>query len=141
MLAEYPDDLRQDEDNNITIEYETAAELETCHELAQAAYKREFDAEEHECTICSRSLLGDKITLLTSCEHFFCTECLDSRPPDKLHNCYQCGKDWNFHDANPQGKAILQIYSDVKPEVETLLKRHRKTVKMFDHSVDFNAYD
>ena len=61
---------------DVRMEFANAMELETAYEAAAKAFKRQFDAEEHTCEICTRRLLGDKFTFLTSCEHYFCTECL-----------------------------------------------------------------
>jgi len=63
-------------------------ELEQACDEAKAAYKRSFDSEEHTCDICTRSLLGEKFTFLSSCEHFFCTECLS----DMIHEKIEAGQ-------------------------------------------------
>lgn len=47
---------------------------------------REFESEEHMCTICQRSLLGNRFTFLTSCEHYFCTECLKDMIETKINS-------------------------------------------------------
>ena len=76
LIEEYPDLFLKDKNGDVTLEYEDATELEKDFQAAAVAYRRSFDSEEHICEICSRSLLGEKFTFLTSCEHFFCTECL-----------------------------------------------------------------
>lgn len=47
---------------------------------------RKFESEEHVCTICQRNLLGSKFTFLTSCEHYFCTECLKDMISTKINS-------------------------------------------------------
>lgn len=68
----------QNAEGDISLTFKNVPELETAMLESKAAFKRSFDAEEHTCEICTRSLLGDKFTFLSSCEHFFCTECLSA---------------------------------------------------------------
>lgn len=76
LVAEHPDFFHQEDGENITLTFQTVAEMEASFREAQAAFKRGFESEEHECPVCMRSLLGEKFSFLTSCEHFVCTDCL-----------------------------------------------------------------
>ena len=76
LIEEYPSELVQDENEDITIEFENPAQLEMGFKSANLAFRRQFNSEEQECGICMRRLLGEKFSFLTSCEHFYCTECL-----------------------------------------------------------------
>ena len=87
-------------------------ELESAYADAQRAYMREFESEEHVCTICQRNLLGGKFTFLTSCEHYFCTECLQDMVVTKINsgqvghiNCAEddCRKNLNDLDVKNCG--------------------------------------
>lgn len=85
LLEQFPEDLVQDQDGNIRLEYNNVKQLEIDCDQAQAAFKRSFDSEEHYCEICTRSLLGDKFTFLSSCEHFFCSDCLKDMIVTKIN--------------------------------------------------------
>jgi len=85
LLEQFPDDFVQDQDGNIRLEYNNVKQLEIDCEQAQSAFKRSFDSEEHYCEICTRSLLGDKFTFLSSCEHFFCQDCLKDMIVTKIN--------------------------------------------------------
>ena len=85
LLEEYPDELVQDENGDVSLTFDSPKELEVALEQCGSAFKRVFDAEEHLCEICMRRLLGDKFTFLSSCEHFFCTECITELIVSKIN--------------------------------------------------------
>jgi len=86
LIAEYPDDLVADANGDICLSFNNVKELEEASRQAYVAYRRSFDSEEHSCEICMRSLLGEKFTFLSSCEHYFCTECLKDLINDKINS-------------------------------------------------------
>ena len=45
-------------------------------DMAQLAYRRKFDEEQHNCSICTRDLLGSNFFFMSGCEHYFCTDCI-----------------------------------------------------------------
>lgn len=60
----------------VEVKLANPVELQEQVDLAQKAYRRTFDSELHECTICQREVLGEKFVFLTGCEHYFCHECM-----------------------------------------------------------------
>lgn len=68
--------------------------------------------EEHYCAICCRNLLGNKFTFLSGCEHFFCTDCIQTQVISKIKEgkvgnilCPEkgCGKHLNDWDIRNMG--------------------------------------
>ena len=121
ILDEHPDEFVQTGDGDVILEFENAKDLENACELAQASYKRSFDSEEHVCEICSRSLLGEKFTFLSTCEHYFCNECLKEMIVGQIDSgkfgqikCADssCGKSLIDHDIKRVGldRSIMERY-------------------------------
>lgn len=76
----------QDANGDISIDFDTPRELELGLADANSAFRRQFNSEEQSCGICMRSLLGDKFSFLTSCEHYYCTECLTDLVVTKIND-------------------------------------------------------
>ena len=76
LISECPDLMPTDDSGNITLSFDSSEKFSEAYDLSQISFKRIFDEEEHYCGICMRDLLGNKFTFLSSCEHYFCTECL-----------------------------------------------------------------
>ena len=107
ILEQYPDDFIQDGEGNVTMEFSDSALVQKISQSAADAFRREFDNEEHTCDICTRNLLGDKFTFLSSCEHYYSTECLREMVITKINEgkvgqiicaAEGCGKNLNDMD-------------------------------------------
>ena len=68
-----------------TITFETGQEAHSYLSMAQAAYRRQFDEEQHNCAICTRDQLGSKFKFMSGCQHYFCTECINDMVVQKLN--------------------------------------------------------
>ena len=111
----------QNGEGDLELEFANAQDLDACLKKSMEAFKRSFDSEEHTCQICYRSLLGDKFTFLTSCKHFFSTECLHAMIIEKINSgqikalkcpVSDCNRPLNDHDIKNVGldAEMLQKY-------------------------------
>ena len=84
LLNDFPELLPQSADGNIRLEFQTTKQFEIVFDQSYVSFKRSFDNEEHYCKICSRNLLGYKFIFLSGCEHFYCTECIQTLVTQKI---------------------------------------------------------
>ena len=85
LIEAHPEELVRNADGDLEIEFSNAKELDLAMNKSMEAFRRSFDSEEHTCEICYRNLLGEKFTFLSSCEHFFSTECLQAMIIEKIN--------------------------------------------------------